>query len=253
MIPPHQGFLVRRVRGSESVTATFTNDMRSNTGSTTFRDEQPTFPVINLIVTDNVGDSDIAVLELSRKGDEGAEKLRANTCKGWLYLRYNDDDFAILFRDSVINYQPLWFNATEAGTFTLKWNTANVAFDELTLVDNITGTRTDMLKHDSYSFDADPDQYSSRFKLVIGTFRPMYDLEESLEEETGSFAYVSNGMLVVSGEGDLEIIDMLGRIVKSEKLYNTRSTVRLPQGAAGVYVLRLTKANGMRTQKIVIE
>ena len=253
LIPPHQGFLVRRTGGDQSATATYTNAMRSNDGSATFRGEQPTFPVINLMVTDGEGDNDMAVLELSREGNEGAEKLRANTCKGWLYLHHEGGDYAILFRDTVTDYQPLWFDADEAGTYTLSWNTANVAFDELTLVDNVTGTQTDMLQRDSYSFEADPEQYSSRFKLIIGTFKPIHGVEESAEEETDTFAYVSNGMLVVSGEGQLEIIDMMGRTVRSEAVHGTRNTVSMPQVTAGVYVLRLTSKGETRVQKIVVE
>ena len=57
--------------------------------------------------------------------------------------------------------------------------------------------------------------------------------------------------LVVNGEGELQIIDMLGRVVMTDQLTGSQSTTNLPK-TAGVYVLRLTDTNGTRTQKMVI-
>ena len=250
----HQGFLVRTASASS---ITFNNTMRTNDGTgVTFREDQPAYPLINLKVTDNEGVNDFAVLELGRDTDAGAEKLRANDSKGWLYLRYNDENYGILFRSDA-DSQPLWFDATEAGTYTLGWETANGEFEALTLVDNITGMRTDMLARDNYVFEADPEQYASRFKIVIGEYK---DIDEYNEDgpSTGSgtertFAFMNNGTLVVNGEGSLEIMDVLGRVISVEDLHDSQNMVPMPQGAAGMYVLRLTCDGVTQVQKIVVE
>ena len=231
--------------------------MRTNEkGDAAFRDEQPAFPLINLTVTDSEGVNDFAVLELGRDTDAGAEKLRANDSKGWLYLHHNGDDYGILFRSEVIDYQPLWFEAVEAGTYTLEWETANGEFESLTLVDNITGVVTDMLANDSYVFEATPDQYKSRFKIVIGDYK---DIEEnegdaSTGSTTETFAYYANGEihLVETCHGaSLQIIDMTGRVIlcKDASLSAISTTGLVP----GVYVLRLTTDKGTKIQKMVIE
>ena len=255
-IHPHQGFFIRMTKGTNSsTTVKYTNAMRSLRGNdkSQFRGgEQPAYPLINFLVRDSEGNADIAVLEFGRTEDDGATKMRMNECKGMISLGYGSDDFGILFRTEVEDYQSLRFEATEEGIFTLTWNTANAEFDKLTLIDNITGTTTDMLGRDSYSFEATPDQYASRFKVVIGDYKGIDEPEEDGPSTgSGTFAFQMGDQLVVNGEGELQIIDMLGRVVMTDQLTGSQSTTNLPK-TAGVYVLRLTDTNGTRTQKMVI-
>ena len=235
--------------------AHFTNDMRTNDGTgVTLREEQPAFPLINLTVTDDEGVNDFAVLELGRETEEGAEKLRANDSKGWLYLRHNNESYGILFRGEVEDYQPLWFEADEDGTFTLRWETANAEFDQLTLIDNITGVVTDMLAYDRYVFEAITDQYASRFKIVVGEWKDVDEYNDDAHQGGyGNFAFISDGNLVVNGEGSLQLFDVTGRCVYSTTLSGSQTMTALPDVTAGVYVLRLGNGNGTRTQKLIIE
>ena len=253
-IHPHQGFFIRMTKGSNSTnttTVTYTNAMRSLEGDGgEFRgEERPAYPLINFLVRDSEGNGDVAVLELSRGNVEGASKMHLGECTGKISLGYEGEEYGILFRTEVLDYQPLHFKAGETGTFTLEWNTANGTFEALTLIDNIAGTTTDMLAHDSYSFEGNPDQYSARFKVVVGDYK---DIEEyDKEDYNPNFAFLMGDELVVNGEGNLQIIDMLGRVVMTDQLTGSQSTTNLPK-TAGVYVLRLTDTNGTRTQKMVI-
>lgn len=78
--------------------------------------------------------------------------------------------------------------------------------------------------------------------------------ENATETETGSFCYVKDKLLFVNKASDkaqLNVIDVMGRTVKSVELTdNSCSVADLP---AGIYVVRLSQAQGQTTQKIVIE
>ena len=245
----HQGFFIQVNEVEEGAVAHFDNTMRTNNATPNFRGEQPTYPLINFILTDNEGNTDIAVLEVDRPENDGAKKLRMGSPAGRIYFRYNDEDLGVYFRNSEKDYQTLYFAAKEDGNFTLNWERANDSFNSLTLVDNITGVKTNMLTHDHYTFEGRSDDYTTRFKIVFGT-------SNNEEEEEGTtvenFAFFNNGNLIVNGEGRLDVIDVLGRIVYSAELTDTQNTVSLPQNAKGVCMLRLTNGDNVKVQKMFV-
>ena len=242
----HQGFFIQVNEGG---TATFTNTMRSNEGQPNFRGEKPAFPLINFIVTDSEGNTDLAILEVNRSENDGAKKLRVGNSTGRIFFRYDDEKLAIFFRDNAEGSQSLHFAAEEDGSFTLNWERANDNFSSLTLVDNITGVKTDMLTHDSYTFEGNTNDYTSRFKIVFGTNNNEDDEEETTIE---NFAFFNDGNLIVNGEGRLDVIDVLGRIIYSAELTDTQNTVSLPQNAKGVCMLRLTNGDNVKVQKMFV-
>ena len=244
----HQGFFIRISQTGKS--AKFTNAMRSNEGTPNFRgSERPNYPLINFELSDGSNGKEIAVLEIGRPENDGAEKLRMASAKGHISLRHDNQDFAILFRDMTKGSQPLYFDAEEDGTFTLSWNTANANFQSLTLVDNIAGVKYDMLAHDSYTFEGNTDNYKSRFKVVIGEFTDVEENEDSIES---NFAFFDGSEWVVNGQGQLDVVDMLGRTMLSERLTSDQSRVSLDGMAQGVYLMRVTNGNEVKVQKIVV-
>lgn len=242
----HQGFFIKTSKGGN---ATFTNAMRTNEGTPCFRGEQPAYPLINFVLCDGESSKDIAVLEVGRPENDGATKLRVNNGKGRISLRYDDNDFAILFRDMTEGSQPLYFDALENGTFTLNWNTANANFSSLTLVDNITGVKYDMLAHDSYTFEGSTSDYKSRFKILIGEFT---DVEENEETVTNNFAFFDGSEWVVNGQGQLTVTDMMGRVVYNTNLTNDQNRVSLNSLSQGMYLMQVSNANNTMVQKIVV-
>ena len=187
--------------------------------------------------------------KLGRPENGGAEKLRVSTTTGRIWLRHDNQDFGILFRDLTEGSQPLWFEALEDGNFSLSWNTANANFQELTLVDNITGATVDMLAHDHYDFQGLTSDYNSRFKVVIGKFTGIEDNENVLD----NFAFFDGNEWVVNGEGRLDVVDVMGRVLFSNQLNGIQNRVNLNSLAPGVYVFRLADGNYVKTQKIIIK
>ena len=247
----HQGFFIQVNKNiAADATATFNNDMRSNTATgVEFRGEQPAYPLINFKVTDYEGNNDIAVLELNRPENDGAKKLRMGSPAGRIYFRYDNTNLAIYFRNSDKDYQTLNFAAEEDGNFTLGWNTANADFSSLTLVDNITGIKTDMLTHDHYTFEGRVDDYNTRFKIVFGEMDTNDEEEPVLEH----FAFFDHGNLIVNGTGHFEVVDVMGRVLYAVELTDTQNTVSLPSNVRGVCMLCFTRNNETKVQKMVIQ
>ena len=108
----------------------------------------------------------------------------------------------------------------------------------------MTGIDIDLLQTPSYTFEAKVTDYESRFKLVFSTQVP-----EPVEGPDQPFAFISNGELIVNGEGMLQVIDMTGRIIINRDDVHTVSTNGL---TPGVYVLRLINDEKVKTQKIVV-
>ncbi|MBR4469153.1 MAG: hypothetical protein IKS53_06930 [Bacteroidales bacterium] len=241
----HQGFFIQV--GSNG-TAHFTNDMRTNDATPNFRGERPTYPLINFIVKDYEGNTDVAVLELNRPENDGAKKLRMGSPAGRIYFRYDNENLAIYFRNSDKDYQTLNFAAEEDGNFTLNWERANDNFSSLTLVDNITGIKTDMLTHDHYTFEGRVDDYNTRFKIVFG------EMDTNEEEPVlEHFAFFDHGNLIVNGTGHFEVVDVLGRVVYATELTDTQNTVSLPSNVRGVCMLCFTRNNETKVQKMMIQ
>jgi hypothetical protein len=244
----HQGFLIKVSNGGNAI---FNNDMRTNNPGENypgFRGEKPAYPLINFILNDNDGNTDIAVLECNRPENDGAKKLRVGNPAGRIYFRYDNENLAIYFRNSEKDYQTLNFAAEEDGNFTLNWNTANADFRTLTLVDNITGIKTDMLTHDHYTFEGRVDDYNTRFKIVFG------EMDNNEEEPVlEHFAFFNQGNLIVNGTGHFEVVDVLGRVVYATELTDTQNTVSLPSNVRGVCMLCFTRNNETKVQKMVIQ
>ena len=173
--------------------------------------------------------------------DEGLQlpkfQIWGNSTK--VYISQENKDYAIVNAQGQLGEIPVNFKAEANGTYTISVDSEVVKFNYLHLMDNLTGADVDLLQIPSYSFEAKTSDYASRFKLVFATG----------EADDESFAFISNDNIIVNGEGLLQVIDMMGRIIVSRDGVHTVYTNGMP---AGVYALRLIKGNDVKTQKIVI-
>jgi hypothetical protein len=120
-------------------------------------------------------------------------------------------------------------------------------FTSLLLVDNMTGTITDMLRADHYTFDATTDDYASRFYITFA----VTDVEE-YNESDNDFAWFDGSEWVINGKGNLDVVDVLGRTIYSERLVNDQNRVNLNNVAKGVYMLRVSEGTSTKVQKVVV-
>ena len=207
----------------------------SATGKVQFSSEAPATgkaSMLNMTVTEGRNKVDQARVRFG-EGHNLKHMSFRNSSK--LYMPVDGNDYAVVYAEAQ-GEMPVNFKAENNGTYTINFNTEEVSFSYLHLIDNLTGNDVDLLANPSYTFDANTSDYSSRFKLVFAT-----------GENSSEFAFVSNNNLIVNGEGTLRVIDMTGRVIATEEI-NGVSSIKL-NAAAGVYVLQLND----KTQKIVIK
>ena len=81
---------------------------------------------------------------------------------------------------------------------------------------------------------------------------PTVSVEETVEPNDESFAYVSNGNIIIDyndSNSIIQVIDLTGRIIFFQK--GDIHTVSTEGMAPGIYVLRLITGNGIKSQKIL--
>ena len=157
-----------------------------------------------------------------------------------IYFTQDNEDYAVIAADPY-GEMPVNFKTRENGSYSIAVIPENVELNYLHLIDNLTGANIDLLATPEYTFTARPTDYASRFRLV---FSP---LSNSSHDE---FAFISNGEIVVNGTGTLQVIDLLGHILRTEDADRRISTAGfLP----GVYVLRLINGNEVKNQRIIIK
>lgn len=247
-IHPHQAFFYHATDDGD--------DLIFNTGMATteknpnsyYRDAQVNYPLVNLFAQNAAGNRDLAVVEFNRPELGGATKVGFMTNANFQIAAHLDgQNYGLLFTPENTEKVPVRFYTDEDGTFTLTWSTFNGDFTSLLLVDNMTGTITDMLRSDHYTFDAKTSDYASRFYLTYACTGV-----EEVNEGDGSFAFFDGSEWVVNGKGQLDIIDVTGRVLFSKRIANEQNRVNLNNVAPGVYMMRVSDGKDTMVQKIVV-
>ena len=210
---------------------------------------------INLV---KAGIHDASLIDRARvRFDEGEvlEKFQLNPGHTKVYIPQNGKDYAVVYANNA-GEMPVNFKAEENGTYTLGFSIEEVSFSYLHLIDNMTGNDIDLLSPQNviagedpqspaptYTFYAKTTDYESRFKLVFVT---------GSSAGSDNFAFYSNGSFVINNEGHatLQVIDVNGRIIKSESITGCASIS--VNAASGVYMLRLINGNDVKVQKVVV-
>ena len=246
----HQGFFVHSEK--DNTTLTFKPSMAKATAAGTYfrgDDDRINYPLVNLFVENAIGIRDLAIVEFNRPELGGATKVNGlRNANFQLAASLEGQRYGLVFTPEGTERVPVHFTTEENGTFTLTWETMHGNFTSLLLVDNMTGTITDMLRTDHYTFDATTEDYASRFYItytVTGV--------DEYNEGDGSFAFFDGSEWVVNGKGQLDIVDVTGRVLFSKRLANEHNRVSLNGVANGVYLMRVSDGKNTMVQKIVVK
>ena len=203
---------------------------------------------LNIMLSNNMtrGNAVVDNAILCFGNESTLEKFSFREGSSKIYIPQDNKDYAVVGVEPMGEI-PVSFKAEKNGSYTITVNTENVEAQYLHLIDNMTGADVDLLSSPSYTFNASTSDYAYRFKLVFNV--TMDDANEGNDGMGSSFAYISNGELIISNEGraTLQVIDVMGRIISSEEI-NGEARISTNGLTAGVYVLNL---NG-NVQKIVV-
>ena len=161
-----------------------------------------------------------------------------------LYVSQDGEEYAIAYSEKT-GEMPLNFRAAEDGEYTIAMNINDLEMSYLHLIDNMTGVDVDLFATPSYTFNARTSDYTSRFRLVFSTNDTLNENED--------FAFISNGEIIVNGEGTVQMIDALGRILLTQENSLINSQLSTLNFKPGVYVLQLITGSATKTQKIVVK
>jgi hypothetical protein len=194
---------------------------------------------LNMNLSRNNKQLDNAIVIFGEGQNLGKMSFRKNSSK--VYMPLEGKDCSAVFTIGM-GEMPVSFKAECNGIYTLDFSNEEVTFNYLHLIDNLTGNDVDLLQTPTYTFEAKTTDYASRFKLVFVCGDADGD---------DNFAFFSNGNFVINNEGQatLQVVDVTGRIVKSETI-NGCANVKV-DAATGVYMLRLVNGENVKVQKVV--
>ena len=164
------------------------------------------------------------------------EKFIFNEETSKIYIPQNGTDYAIV-SSMGFGEMPLNFKVKETGSYTLRFSNEDVTFNSLYLIDKVANTTIDLTIEPSYTFMGSILDDEARFTLVFNS---------SACFSNDNFAYQNGSAIVVNGEGELQVFDVMGRHIASYKM-NGVQTIEKPS-TTGVYILRMNE----KTQKIVV-
>lgn len=201
--------------------------------------------ILTLNIHGNGSLIDNAIVRLGKGHNLGKVVLNENSTK--LYISQGSNEYAIV-RSAAQGELPVNFKAAENGTYTLSFEVENTEMNYLHLIDKLTGNDIDLLATPEYTFSAKRGDGENRFRLVFEANG------NALVTSNEPFAYFNGSEWVIENDGNatLQVIDVMGRMLRSENV-SGNATTSLPNLSAGVYVLRLVNSESIRTQKVVIE
>lgn len=152
-----------------------------------------------------------------------------------IYIHQNDEDYAIATMGKKRKSFDLNFAAKTTGRYTLSVK-AEGNFSYIHVFDKLANKDIDMLKEKVYEFIGSPADAADRFVVRLGAMN-------SVDDEV--FAYQSGSDIVVSGDGELQVFDIMGRNIMNTTI-NGVETINVK--SHGVYIFKLNE----KTQKIVV-
>ena len=234
-IAPMQAVLVQakeQTGDDPDYTLTMYNTTGGATGGGKYANDNIWFIVKNAKYTDKTC--------VKFKKGHGLNKIEhRNDQAPMLYIINNGEKFGVADMPDNTKVINLGFEAKTMGQYTISLK-AEGQYSYMHLIDKLTSEDVDMLAEDSYTFVGLQSDRKDRFVLNLN-----YNAA-SIDTESDIFAYQNGSDIIVNGEGELQIFDVMGRMIATRRI-NGVETINVPTN--GVYIFRLNE----KAQKIVVE
>lgn len=196
---------------------------------------------LNITATGNAG-KDNVVINLAGKS-EGFDKLQNfNDAIATVYVAEDGKNYGIYNCDADVQEVELSFNANQMGNYTISIE-PNGKFQTVTLVDRFTGVETNMLVED-YNFTAMSSDNHNRFVLRMVNGQQTTD--------NSHFVYQSGEELILNIQGEVQIVDVLGRVVYNGEAMNDINRINVSSFNSGAYMVKVMNGNEVKVEKVVI-
>lgn len=201
---------------------------------------------INIILSNSNG-SDNVIVRFGESENAGFPKLEnINPNIANVYVKEDDNRYGIYNLNPEVNEIPLYFDAKEMGTYTLTFDLEG-NYDNLYLVDKMTGESVNLLIENEYSFTATSNDNPERFVL----------LKDNSQQTTDNshFAYINNGDIVIfdiESDAQIRIFDALGRCVYNGGASNETNRISAGSFSNGVYMIQKIDDKGIKVQKLIL-
>lgn len=236
-----EGFMVNSVKG-RSHNITFGKNINSSK-----RNSENSS--VNIVASSKYG-SDNVIVNFGEEGKAFPKLDNFNEKIADIYVKSNDTVYGILNYDESVAAIPVYFSAKEMASYTLSFDVKG-QFDELYLVDNMTGETVNILVEKEYSFTSGKCDDVNRFTLTSKL--------TASDTQNDIFAYINNGDLVIdniTSDAVINIYDMRGCCVYSDNCSEDNNRINISAEmnnlpSCGIYIIKLIDDKGIRTQKIV--
>ena len=186
------------------------------------------------VVSNNNKVIDRAIVNFDRNNTLPKFMIDENNTK--IYIPMADANYAVAYNNGQ-NEMPVNFKAANSGKYTISVDTEGINTNYLHLIDRLTGEDINLLTTPEYSFVSSTMDAENRFVVRF-----------SETAANSVFAYQSGNDIIVNGNGELQVFDIMGRMVMNTTVNGT-TTVNLPSNA--VYIFRMV-GETVNTQKIVV-
>ncbi len=195
------------------------------------------------IVASNSNGFDNVIINNVKNESAGFPKLdNINPNIANVYVKHEDRRYGIFNRGESEEI-PLYFDAKEMGSYTLTFDIKG-DYENLYLLDKMTGEKINLLLENEYSFIANSNDYTERFIIKMDNSQQTTD--------DSHFAYVSGENLIINAEGTVQIIDVMGRMIYSNNVESSNNRINVSDFNRATYVVRVINENGVKVQKIVV-
>lgn len=235
-----EGFMIKTLEGVDQYIRFSKNTSKS------YRTK---YNSINITVSNKTSSDNVIIRFNDEKASGFPKLLNFNNNIAAVYVKDENINYGILNYNNDIKEIPLYFDAKEMGTYTLTFDFEG-NYDNLYLLDKMTGEKVNVLLENKYSFTATSNDNPDRFVLRLA--------QSSQPEAHSHFAYINNSDIVIfdiEGEAQIRIIDALGRCVYNGECSDEIHRVDAASYVltSGVYMIQKIDDKGINIQKIIID